>query len=256
MITHQIANSQGNYNFNAFIYTDSFWDSHFHRNYELIYTIEGKTEISINGVKDCLNEGELLLISPYTVHSLRVTPPSKAFVEVFSEDFISSFAEKNRFVRFSKFRCSPSAEQALKQSLFTESPPEFYQHISCLYSVCNECVKNAVFDTVGQDNRLIEQVISYISEHLSDGISLQDIAKALNYEYHYFSGLFHQCFHMNFKNFINLFRFEKACKLLKEKNSDITSVCGACGFGSIRNFNRVFKSISGYTPSQYQKRTE
>ena len=63
-------------------------------------------------------------------------------------------------------------------------------------------------------------------------------------------------FNMDFKKFVNLFRFESACKLLSERNRSIADVGICCGFGSIRNFNRVFKSICGYTPGQYRKQTD
>ncbi|MBO5060012.1 MAG: helix-turn-helix transcriptional regulator [Clostridia bacterium] len=97
------------------------------------------------------------------------------------------------------------------------------------------------------------RVIEYISENLSEDIKLKEMAHTLNYEYHYFSTLFHKCFCINFKSFINIFRFDAACKLLGDGAETITDVCNKCGFGSIRNFNRVFKQLGGITPGEYRK---
>lgn len=251
MILHQVANSRGNYNYNAYIYRNIYWAPHFHGNYELIYVFEGTANISVNGTADILCQGELILLPPYTVHSLHITE-GITWVGVFSEDFISSYAKKYKYVRYSKFKCSADIEEILKKYLFFQGKPERFMHISCLYMVCNECVKNGVPHSTSQNYHFIYEVVNFISENLSHEIALNDIADAMNYEYHYFSSLFHQYFSMNFKSFINLLRFERSCALLSDKENSITSVAEACGFGSIRNFNRVFKKLSGYTPREYK----
>jgi len=251
MILHQTTNSRGNYNYNAFIYTNRFWPSHFHGNYELIYVLEGQTEITVNGISDLLEKGELILLPPYTVHSLKIKN-SRVWIGVFSEDFIVSFAKKYKFVRFSKFRCDQEIEETLKKHLFHTARPDHFLHISCLYMVCNECVKNAVIGESEQNQKFVYEVINYISENMGREIVLKDVADAMNYEYHYFSALFHQYFELNFKNFLNTFRVEKACSLLAEGENNVTSVAEFCGFGSTRNFNRVFKNHVGCTPSEYK----
>ncbi len=254
MIEHQITNSYGNYNNNAFIYQNRGYHPHFHGNYELIYALHGNITISINGVFDTLFQGEMILVSPYTVHSLKAEGESLMWVGVFSQDFISAFAEKNKNISYSKFRCDKDAEDILKKYLFTEKRPEHFLHISCLYLVCSECIKNAHPADSRGDNDFRYKVTDHISKNISVEPSMLRTAELLGYEYHYFSSLFNNCFGMNFKAFVNLFRFEKACRLLSDKNCDITNVCCECGFGSIRNFNRVFKSFSGITPGEYRKK--
>lgn len=64
MILHQTSNSVGCYSHNTYIYNNRFFATHFHGNYELIYTIIGKTEVTVNGVFETLGAGDFLLISP------------------------------------------------------------------------------------------------------------------------------------------------------------------------------------------------
>ncbi len=249
---HQDHNSRENYNYNVHIYTDAKYDAHFHGNYELICGLEGITEFSVNGKEDTLQEGEMILISPYVIHSVKIKNAT-TWIGVFSEDFIPAFSEKNRYKRYSKFKCDDNIQKILKDNLFLEKRPPRYLHIAYLYMVCNECEKNASLISLQNDNVFIRRVIEYISGNLKENLTLSDIANDLNYEYHYFSSIFHKCFSMNFKNFINIFKFENACKMLIENQKDITEICNECGFGSIRNFNRVFKSLSGLTPTEYKK---
>lgn len=252
MILHQVANSRGNYNYNAFIYNNIFWQQHFHANYELIYVFENTTDISVNGETQTLQKGEIILLPPYTVHSLSVKN-GKTWVGVFSEDFIISFAQKHRHKRFSKLKLPKNIQAVLEKNLFVEEIPEHFLLISYLYMVCNECIKNVLPTNNEQDNKFMFNVITYISENLNRDITLKEIAEKMNYEYHYFSSLFHRCFSINFKSFVNQIRFEKACSLLSDKSNTITFIAQSCGFGSIRNFNRAFKNLSGFTPTEYRK---
>ena len=68
---HQPTNSAGNFNYNAFIYTNQNWGQHFHKNFELIYVIEGSANIGLNNDFHKLEKGELLLIFPYDSLPLR-----------------------------------------------------------------------------------------------------------------------------------------------------------------------------------------
>lgn len=255
MIVHQISNSYKNYNYNAFIYKKQIWDRHFHGNYELIYVFDDKILVTANDESITLCRGELLLIPPYTIHSLDIGENARAWVAVFSEDFIVSFAEKNKTAEFGKFRCETVIEDFLIKNLFFQGKPEHYRLIACLYTVCGECVKNAVIKKSRRNGEFMYQIIEYISENISENITLESIAADFGYERHYFSSLFHECFSMNFKSFINIFRFENACRLLSDKKLNITHIASVCGFGSIRNFNRIFKNMCGLTPCEYRKKS-
>lgn len=248
---HQISNCAGDYNYNAYVYTHRFWDLHFHENYELIYSLDGNIEVSVGGVKVQMSTGDMILVPPNTVHSILIDN-ARIWVGVFSEEYITSFASENKYSRYSKFRCSPENDEYLRKNLFFQGKPERYITCACLYIVCSECLKNAVPENTGRDNTFIGETTKYIYENLKGEITLHDVCESLGYEYHYCSTLFNDIFAMNFKSFLNICRVSRACTLLRAKDIPITDVCDACGFGSIRNFNRVFKKISGITPSEYR----
>lgn len=252
MILHQIGNSHSNYHYNAYIYRDCYWEPHFHRSFELIYVMDGMAKISVNGIQETLHKGELILLCPYTVHSLSVEN-SRVWVGVFSEDFISAYAVKHKQSQYTKFKCDSKIEESLCEHLFIQGTPDRFLCISCLYLVCHFCCKNGQLYNSSQNNMFLSDVISYVSQNISKDLSMRDIATATNYEYHYFSTLFNQTFSLNFKTFVNLLRIENASSMLMDCENSITYVSEACGFGSTRNFNRVFKAICGCTPQEYRK---
>jgi len=249
MIVHQTSNSVGNYYRNLYIYDRVYFDMHFHANYELVYVTDGTLELTVNGESIPMSKGELIIIPPYSVHSLLSTE-GRTWVSVFSEDHIVSFTQNQ--IRYSKFRCDPNIEKILNELFFTETLPDHYVYISCLYMLLNECIKNAspIYDDA--KHSFVRNVVSLISQNLTNYVTLKDLANSLNYEYHYFSSLFQRHFCMNFRSFINLIKYEKACELLNKGNTSTATIAQNCGFGSIRNFNRVFKQLSGVTPSEYK----
>ena len=254
MIKHQSANSRKNYHYNAYIYTDTVYHSHFHGNYELIYVLEGSLDFTLGGTADHLLRGEMILISPYMVHGFTVGKDARIWVGVFSDEYVQAFANVHAQTQYSKFTCDAKTSAQLKEQLFYEGQPEQYLCIASLYTVCHLCVQNATPLQIRGELKPIRGIIEYISENLDNDIDLSDLSAHFGYEYHYFSALFHQWFGMHFKAFLNVFRFEKACTLLLRGEDDITEIYRACGFSCIRNFNRVFKQLAGCTPSEYRKK--
>jgi len=49
-------------------------------------------------------------------------------------------------------------------------------------------------------------------------------------------------------------RIERARALITSTNKSNSEICYECGFGSERSYIRQFKSIMGFTPSEYRKK--
>ena len=81
-------------------------------------------------------------------------------------------------------------------------------------------------------------------------VTLLDISQHLNISPCYFSKLFKSIFGINYRMFLNKMRIDKAESIIKNEDKKIIEVALECGFESIRTFNRVFKSIKGFAPSE------
>lgn len=92
----------------------------------------------------------------------------------------------------------------------------------------------------------------YIREHYHSELSMQDVAKAMNYSEAYFCKLFKQCFKVNFSAWLNEFRVEKAKEMLLNTRLSVREVSLACGYADANYFARVFKRVTGRTPSEYR----
>ena len=97
-----------------------------------------------------------------------------------------------------------------------------------------------------------ENIERYIREHYNTEISMQSVAKAMNYSDAYFCKLFKQCFKVNFSAWLNEYRIDRAREMLQNTRLSVREVSTACGYSDANYFARVFKRITGKTPSEYR----
>jgi len=91
---------------------------------------------------------------------------------------------------------------------------------------------------------------------LNPELKCHELAAMLEVTPHYLSKIINQEFEVNFYGFINKYRVEEFKKdVLKEENKNLTltAVAQSVGFNSKSSFNRIFKSITLITPTQYLK---
>jgi AraC-like DNA-binding protein len=91
-----------------------------------------------------------------------------------------------------------------------------------------------------------------IEEHSAEELSLCKVAKAVNISSNHLSEKFKQVTGINFVDYVARARFEKARNLLLNSNRRISEIAFAAGFQSLSQFNRVFKKVSGKSPSAYR----
>lgn len=104
-----------------------------------------------------------------------------------------------------------------------------------------------------QQHKYMIQAKDCIENHYSDpDLSLNTLAELCNTTTSYFSRLFKDSFGINFVDYLNGFRIEKAKGLLKTTNMLIKDIAISTGFNSQQNFIRVFKKHVSMTPGQYK----
>jgi YesN/AraC family two-component response regulator len=107
-------------------------------------------------------------------------------------------------------------------------------------------------EEIGRLHLIREEIRDYIEAHYMEDISMQCAAAAMRYAETYFSKLFKQCFQMNFSAYLNEFRVEKAKAMMLDPRINVKDIGIACGYSDSNYFARVFKRITGQTPSEYR----
>src|SRR4029450_7527166 len=92
----------------------------------------------------------------------------------------------------------------------------------------------------------------FIEEHSGEELSLRRWAKAANIPPNYLSEKFKHVTGMNFVEYVACTRFKEACRLLHDGDLKISDIAFAAGFQSLSQFNRVFKRLTGKSPTQFR----
>lgn len=91
--------------------------------------------------------------------------------------------------------------------------------------------------------------------YLNPKLSLDQVAKSLDTSPRTLSQVVNENREMNFSEFVNYHRIEKAKKLLSTqegKHEKIASIAYDCGFGNVTSFNLAFKSFTNITPTEFK----
>lgn len=98
----------------------------------------------------------------------------------------------------------------------------------------------------------ISHIYNYIMKHYNRDLTLEEVAAAAYMTPQAFCRYFKRHTRVTFISFLNEIRISEACKKLVDGGHDsVSSVAFNCGFNSITNFNRVFKSTVGKSPREY-----
>lgn len=101
----------------------------------------------------------------------------------------------------------------------------------------------------------IQTIYDYVLKNYENDISLDDVAAQACMTPPAFCRYFKKRTGKTFVSFLNELRVNEACKKLVAEQNDtpIANIAADCGFNSVTNFNRVFRTIMGNSPSDYQK---
>lgn len=97
----------------------------------------------------------------------------------------------------------------------------------------------------------VEQTIQYIEQRYMEDISLESCARMTGTTHYALSRAFKQQTGINFVDYLNRYRVEKAKEMLRATNLKINDIAEKIGYQH-SYFNRIFKKYEGITPSQYR----
>ena len=93
----------------------------------------------------------------------------------------------------------------------------------------------------------------FVQAHVEDPITLAQVVEHVHVSRFYFCKLFKKATGLTLTEYVSHVRVEKAKTLLVDPSLRISEVVYAAGFGSIPNFNSVFKRIVGMPPTEYRE---
>lgn len=126
------------------------------------------------------------------------------------------------------------------QRLFTITPYIFAKAVS-------QCRRRST-------SYVIENVKNYISRHIFQKISVEDIAAYTGLSPNYLARLFTQSENISLHQYIQREKIQVSCNQLRYSNRPVSEIAQYMGFASQSNFGVVFRKWMKMTPTEYRNR--
>ena len=102
------------------------------------------------------------------------------------------------------------------------------------------------------ESKRITRAKQYVNDHYNESISLSELAALSNMSPSSFSRFFKQNTGRTLSDYIIDVRLGNAARMLVDTSVNVSDICYECGFNNQSNFNRIFKSKRGLTPSEFR----
>ncbi len=252
-----------------------------HDFWELVCAEKGNIICTAGEKEILLKEGEVLFHKPNEIHSLRADGIHAPNIVVISFECISEAIHffENRKMTLNKgllrfiyaiieeskktFDIPPFAPELKKMKLLS-SPTlggqqliKNYLELLLINLMRGESENNnpqAIF--LSKDNYeefISKHVIDYMREHIFENLNVQKICSTLHYNRSYIFKQFKKNTGSSIMAYFNEMKIEKAKELLRETDMSVASISETLSFESPNYFSKLFKKITGHTPSTYRK---
>ena len=101
---------------------------------------------------------------------------------------------------------------------------------------------------------LVRKAMNYIELNIAQGVSLKDLATELNVNASYLSTVFKKEIGQTVTEYINQRRIEMAILYLNTSTMQIQDIAFQVGICDVNYFSKVFKKITGMTPTKYREK--
>ena len=228
--------------------------AHWHMEHELIACAEGSAKVMLDDTTYRLAPNQCVFCQSGSVHSIEADPDSLLYVCLFDENICASVTQVYQPVtplfldRYGVLQTLSDLRHELSdRQLFFETKADAMITELVISVFRGEPLTAAVHQTSEVTTRYKQLLNRMDAEY--DSLTFQNAAAFMNVSEAYFSRYFKQQSGMTFSQYLNVVRVEKAVQLINaHPERKLTDIMLCCGFNTIRNFNRAFKEITGYSP--------
>ncbi len=258
---------------NAFFGTVDYRTPHIHPEWELILLLENPLSVNCAQKRYLVEPGELILFSPNQSHEFHRVGESCTFLclQLSSQSIVQILPTIERLTVEDMFprRYLPEEEYAfLKRSMlalmgiYLRQEP-FYE-LFCmgqasilLYQILSKMPHHILsageLSNRDKSNARLNRLIRFVDENYMHKIRLSDFAEMEGCSVSYLSHFVKDTLNQSFQEYVNIVRFNCACKLIASGETRMLDVCMESGFSDYRYFSRAFQQQFGMTPEEYRK---
>lgn len=262
------------YHIQKYPHTFSF-PLHWHNELEIIYVQKGHLHLTIEQKSYEGYTGDIFFINSQEIHEMSVDNLETIYGTILFP--LDSLLFQNHDIVNREF-LTPLSEQKLKFATVLSRNHAYPEIVQCIRNIVEmyygkepayqlgirmellhliyQLYQNGNISQVTKEvsfSNLHREILSYIQDHYTTDISLEEVATRFHMSPKYFSRYFHTTFRITLSDYINRLRLDLAINLLENTDLTITEIALQCGYSSCSYFNKRFKEIYQISPSTYRK---
>lgn len=232
--------------------------------YQLLYINSGKLHLYEEGEEKVITKGNMLLFRPgisqiYSMHSEE--KPETFWVHFTGRDVDALLdyygMPKDKLVFFTG--TSPDYPWLFRQMIqelqlcrvnYDDLLNINLQHVFLMISRFLKEGTGLDSDTLNE----VERATHYFNENYNKSISIKDYAAERHMSDCWFNRIFKKITKVTPMQYIISLRITSAINLLESTNQSIKQIASTVGYDDQYYFSKLFKKITGYSPSEYRKR--
>lgn len=245
---------------------------HSHNGVELYFTLSDLPDVLLNDTVSKVPAGTLIIIPPFCVHQLyhEVGTVYERYVLSINTSWLDAvFCDNKEIFSYLKRSTAPlllTPDAKRKERLLCRlqtllpssesSSPKTLANLFLFLEELNETVNRLAPESnrafpISSTQKNINDMIAYIQEHISEPLTVTDLAKHFYLHPDYLSRLFKKHAHTTVSHYITLQKTATAQSLLRD-GCTVAEVQEALGYSSYAYFFKTFQKNTGISPSKYR----
>lgn len=249
-----------------------------HDFWELVYVDRGAVEITRDDESIILPQGNILFHQPNEFHTIKSYESAPSLLIV---SFVCRSAAMSHFVKYQgamnkslRFILSSIAAEAENTYILPKNDPDLKmlvrrntaaiggeqmiksyleQFLVLMIRDISEHRDISLFTSHKKlETHLVSEIKGFLREHLTQKIRIEDICSAFGYSKTYLSQLFKNQCGVSLMTYYNQKKIDYAKKLIAENSYTFTQISSLLSFDNPQYFARVFKRVTGQTPSEFR----
>lgn len=246
---------------------------HYEHCYQVLFLIKGKVGYQVGTKNYTVEKGSMILLNTLEDHYLEVLeyPYERILFQIsptwFSQEIkcpglISAFIKNDNIFShmitvsepvweyLKKILCDMLAEVSEKKEYWEYAlASDLRLFFICLKRVCPEAFSK---ESESLASTIAFRILNYIDEHFAEEITIDSIAKKMNFNRHYISHVFKNVIGYSIMDYVLSLRINRAKELLTHTKEKISDISLKCGYTDFAYFSRIFKRSTGVSPRTFR----
>lgn len=224
---------------------------HSHPYFELIFFVEGRARVDVGDETIDVSLFDVVIYPPGMEHQDRLHPTTRLEIICLWADF-GPCPAYGRAIRVKDARGDLRQLFELLYSEYTSRRPLARMVVAKYLETIFLLVRQEL-EQPAESHSQVERCLSYIHEHYAGAFDVEALARSIHVSPSYLFRIFKKKLGVSPMHYRNVVRIEKAKLLLLDRALTLAVVAEKIGFEDPKYFTRVFKALTGTSPSSFRR---